>query len=76
MDKLIRVLETAMRDARRSEALMNDAAARLALRSDPEGALLSFELRTAAAGDENDERENQMLQRRRGVRAARQTVLG
>lgn len=76
MEKLFRVIGTAIRDARRAEALTSDAGALRALRSDPEGALLSFELRGAAVGDEIGEREDRTVRRGRGVRAARQTALG
>ena len=76
MDKLVRVIGAAMRDARRAEALTSDAAALRALRSDPEGALLSFELRAAAMGDEIGERQDRTERRGRGVRAARQIALG
>jgi hypothetical protein len=76
MDKLVRVIGAAMRDARRAEALTSDAAARRALRSDPEGALLSFELRAAAVGNEKGEREGRTVRRDRGVRAGRQIALG
>ncbi len=71
MSKLFRVIEAATRDARRAEALMYDAQSRRALGIDPEGALLAFELRTGAVGDETGEREARTVHRDRGVRAAR-----
>ena len=71
MSMLFRVIEAATRDARRAEALMNDARSRKVLRTDPEGALLAFELRAGAIGDETGEREARIEGRDRGVRAAR-----
>ena len=76
MSKLIRVFEAAMRDARRSEAMRYDANARHALRTDPESALLAFELRSGAVGDETGEREERIVRRDRGVRAARRSASG
>ena len=76
MSKLIRVFEAAMRDARRSEAMRYDANARRALRTDPESALLAFELRAAEIGDDTGEREERIVRRDRGVRAARRSALG
>src|SRR5437867_2635898 len=73
MSKLIRVFEAAMRDARRSEAMRYDETARRALRTDPESALLAFELRAGGIGDETGEREERMMRRDRGVRAGRRT---
>jgi len=74
MSKLIRVIEAARRDARRAEALIQDATSRRALRIDPEGALLNFELRAGAIGDESGEREARIVQRDRGARAARRNA--
>jgi hypothetical protein len=74
MSKLIRVIEAATRDARRAEALLNEADARRALRIDPEGALLAFELRAGAVGDKSGEREARIVRRDRGVRAARRNA--
>ena len=74
MSKLIRVIEAAARDARRAEALLNEAGSRRALRVDPEGALLVFELHAGAIGDESGEREARIVQRDRGVRAARRNA--
>lgn len=71
MSKLFRVIEAATRDARRAEALMDDARSRRALRIDPESALLAFELHTSAIADETGEREMRNVRRDRGVRAAR-----
>jgi len=68
---LLRVIQAAMRDARRAEALVRDGRSRHALRSDPERALLSFELRAGAIGDEVGERDTRRTRRERGVRAAR-----
>ncbi len=76
MSKLIRVFEAAMRDARRSEAMRYDANARRALRTDPESALLAFELRAAEIGDDTGKREERIVRRDRGVRAARRSALG
>lgn len=76
MSKLFRVMAAAMRDARRSEALWDDARARRALRFDPEGALLAFELRAGAIGDETGAREERIVRRDRGARAARRASLG
>ncbi len=76
MSKLFGVFETAMRDARRSEAMRYDARARRALRTDPEGALLAFELRAGGIGDEIGEREERIVRRDRGVRAAQRAPLG
>jgi hypothetical protein len=70
MSKLIRVIEAAAHDARRAQALLHDAESRRALRIDPEGALLAFELRAGAIGDEVGERETRIVQRDRGVRTA------
>lgn len=75
MSKLIRAIEAAARDARRAEALIHDAESRRALRIDPEGALLAFELRAGAIGDETGEREVRNVRRDRGVRAARGIAL-
>jgi hypothetical protein len=74
MSKLFRVIEAARRDARLAEALMSDARSRRALRIDPEGALLAFELRAGAIGDETGEREARSVQRDRGVQAARRNA--
>jgi hypothetical protein len=71
MSNLFRVIAAATRDARRAEALMGNTKSRRALRIDPAGALLDFELRAGAIGDESGERETRMVQRDRGVRAAR-----
>lgn len=76
MSKLFRVMAAAMRDARRSEALRHDARARRALRTDPEGALLAFELHAGAIGDETGAREERIVRRDRGVRAAGRASLG
>jgi hypothetical protein len=76
MSKLFRVIGTATRDARRAEALIADARSRRALRLDPEGALLAFELRAGGIGDETGEREERIARRDRGVRGARRTALG
>jgi hypothetical protein len=76
MSKLIRVIEAAARDARRAEALMYDSRSRRRMRIDPDGALLAFELRSSAIGDESGEREARIVQRDRGVRTARRTALG
>ena len=75
MSKLFRVIGTAARDARRAEALLADARARRALRLDPEGALLAFELRAGGIGDETGEREGRIVRRDVGVRGARRTAL-
>jgi hypothetical protein len=74
MSKLFRVIEAATRDARLAEALMSDARSRRALRIDPEGALLAFELRAGAIGDETGEREARIVRRDRGVQAARRNA--
>ncbi len=74
MSKLIRLIEAATRDARRAETLMADPRSRGALRSDPEGALLAFELRASAIGDQEGERETRIVRRDRGVRAARRNA--
>jgi hypothetical protein len=76
MSKLFRVIEAAARDARRAEALMDDPRSRRALRIDPDGALLAFELRGAAVGDGVGERETRIVRRDRGVRIARRSALG
>ncbi len=70
MSKLLRIFEAAVRDAGRAEALMYETSSRRALRIDPEGALLAFELRAGAIGDESGEREARIARRDRGVRAA------
>ncbi len=74
MSKFFRVIEGATRDARRAEALVYDPRARRALRIDPEGALLAFELRASAIGDQAGEREARIVRRDRGVRAARRNA--
>src|SRR2546430_3179548 len=74
MSKLIHVIEAATRDARRAEALLNEADARRALRIDPDGALLAFELRAGAIGDDSGKREERIARRDRGVRAARRNA--
>jgi hypothetical protein len=71
VSKLFRVIQAAARDAGRAEALMNDSVTRRALRIDPASALLAFELRASAIGDEEGERETRIVRRDRGVRAAR-----
>jgi hypothetical protein len=71
MSNLFRVIAAATRDAQRAEALMGNTKSRRALRIDPAGALLDFELRAGVIGDESGERETRMVQRDRGVRAAR-----
>jgi len=54
---------------------MADARSRRALRLDPEGALLTFELRAGGIGDETGEREERIVRRDVGVRGARRTAL-
>jgi len=76
MSRLFRVIEAAARDARRAEALKYDTRARHELRADPESALLAFELRASAIGDEIGVREERLVGRDRGVRAAHRTALG
>ncbi len=76
MSKLFRVIQAAARDARRAEALMSEPESRRALRTDPESALLAFELRASAVGDEAGERETRIVRRDRGVRTARRSALG
>jgi hypothetical protein len=71
MSKLFRVIEAAARDARRAEALMNEPTSRRALRIDPEGALLGFEVRATATGEQTGERETRIVRRDRGVHAMR-----
>jgi hypothetical protein len=71
MSNIIRVIEAATRDARRAEALIQDTRSRHALRIDPDNALLAFELRAGAIGDESGAREARVVRRDRGVRAAR-----
>jgi hypothetical protein len=71
MSKLFRVIGPATRDAQRAEALVADARLRRALRLDPEGALLAFELRAAAIGDQTSEGEVRIVRRDHEVRAAR-----
>ena len=71
MSNLFRVIAAATRDAWRAETLVADSRSRRQLRIDPEGALLAFELRAGAIGDKSGEREARMVQRDRGVRAAR-----
>jgi hypothetical protein len=75
MSKLFRVIEAAARDARRADALMYDPGSRRRLRIDPEGALVAFELRVGAIGDETGERETRIVRRDRGVRAARRALV-
>ena len=75
MSKIFRVIEAAVRDAGRAEAIMYDSRSRRALRIDSESALLAFELRAGAIGDEVGEREVRITQRDRGVRAAGRTAL-
>jgi hypothetical protein len=74
VSKLFRVIEAATRDAHRAEALVYDPRARRALRGDPEGALLAFELRAGAIGDESGEREARIVRRDHGVRVARRNA--
>jgi hypothetical protein len=74
MSNLFRVIAAATRDARRAEALMADTRSRRALRIDPEGALLTYELRAGAIGDESGKREARMVQRDRSVRTARRNA--
>jgi hypothetical protein len=50
---------------------MSDTTSHRALRADPDGALLAFELRSGAIGEDAGERETRTVQRDRGVRAAR-----
>ena len=76
MSRLFRVIEAAARDARRADALKYDARARRELRADPESALLAFELRASAIADEIGVREERLVRRDRGVRAARRSALG
>ena len=71
MFELFRLIDAAANDAQRAERLMSDASSRRALRTDPEGALLAFELRATAVGNEAGEREARTERRDRGVRAAR-----
>jgi hypothetical protein len=73
MSKLFHVMQAATRDARRAESLVADARLRRALRVDPDGALLAFELRAAAIGDESGEREERIVRRDRGVQIRRRS---
>ena len=75
MSTLLRIIEAAARDARRAEALMYEARSRRALRIDPEGALLAFELRAGAISDEMGEREARIARRDHGARAARRNTV-
>jgi hypothetical protein len=74
MQKLIRVIEASARDARRAEALVGDARSRRALRIDPDAAILAFELRSGAIGDESGGREARSVRRDWGVRNARRNA--
>jgi hypothetical protein len=74
MSKLFRVIEAAARDARRAESMLSDARSRRAFRVDPRGALLAFELRAGAIGDEAGERDARVARRERGVRDARRNA--
>jgi hypothetical protein len=74
VSKLFRVIEAAARDARRAEALIGDPKSRRAIHVDPEGALLAFEVRAGAIGDDSGERETRILMRDRGVRSARRSA--
>ena len=74
MSNLFRVIAAATRDARRAEALMADTRSRRALHIDREGALLAFELRAGAIGDQSGERETRIVRRDRGVQAARRNA--
>jgi len=76
MSRLFRLIQAAARDARRAEGLMSDTRSRRELRVDPEGTLLAFELRAGEIGDETGVREERLVQRDRGVRAAYRTALG
>jgi hypothetical protein len=73
MSKFFRVMQAATRDARRAESLLADARFRRTLRVDPNGALLAFELRAAAIGDESGEREARIVGRDRGVQIRRRS---
>jgi hypothetical protein len=70
MSKLFRVIEAAARDASRAQELVDDARGRRALRVDPEGALLAFELHTGAIDDETAEVETRNVRRDRDIRTA------
>jgi hypothetical protein len=74
MSNLFRVIAASTRDAWRAEALMADTRSRRAIRIDREGALLAFELRAGAIGDESGERETRIVRRDRGVQAARRNA--
>ena len=76
MSRLFRVIEAAARDARRAEGVMSDSSSRRALRVDPDGALLAFELRASAIDDETGQRQERVVRRERGVRAAHRIALG
>lgn len=71
MSTFVRVIEAALQDASRAEGLMHDARARRALRSDPDGALLAFELHAGLIGDEVGERETRIVRRDLGARFGR-----
>ncbi|HEV8536782.1 MAG TPA: hypothetical protein VGR87_13840 [Candidatus Limnocylindria bacterium] len=71
MRKLTRVVEAAMNDASRAEALMRDAGARRALREDPERVLAAFELRGRPTTEATDVGEARSERGRRGARALR-----
>lgn len=71
MSKLFRVIEAAAADARRAEAFMYEARSGRTGRTDPDGALLAFELRATSVGDEAGERETRTERRDRAARAAR-----
>jgi hypothetical protein len=68
MSKLLRVIQMAYRDARTAEALIGDPRSRRSLRTDPEGAMLAFELRAPRVGDETGERQTQVTRRDRRAR--------
>jgi hypothetical protein len=69
--EVFRLIDAAAHDARRAETLTSDASSRRAFRTDPEDALLAFELRATAVGNEAGERQARIERRDRGVRAAR-----
>lgn len=74
MPKLWRLIDDAMNDAAKADALVRDPQARRSLREDPEGMLRSFALR-ARIDEQHGARRTRSERRDRGVREARRQAV-
>jgi len=74
MLRLSSVIDAAVSDAHRAEDIMRNAGARRALQTDPERALLTFELRARDFREDSGMRAARAERRDLGVRNARRGI--